>query len=145
MDTLSLTKWVCGVSICLSVIPIICIVCMPCHGVVVHCFSVWNVCFAHWWYCVCTLQILFSCFHRPSTTATTHAVCKCMIRTCYCFRYNQFYHLPLVCCTCACGALCTCMYNHEMCTIQAMAAVMDPSVFLYALIYRFRLENWFTT
>ena len=33
------------------------------------------------------------------------------------------------------------------CTIiimQAMAAVLNPSVFTYALIYKFRLEKWLT-
>ncbi len=25
-----------------------------------------------------------------------------------------------------------------------MASVMDPNTFLYALLYKFRLENWFT-
>ena len=27
---------------------------------------------------------------------------------------------------------------------QAMAAVLDPSVFLYSIIYKFRLDTWIT-
>jgi len=27
-------------------------------------------------------------------------------------------------------------------SLQAMAALLEPSVFLYALIYKFRLDTW---
>ena len=26
--------------------------------------------------------------------------------------------------------------------LQAVAAILDPSVFLYALVYKFRLDTW---
>ena len=28
--------------------------------------------------------------------------------------------------------------------VQAMAAILDPDIFMYALIYKFRLEKWLT-
>lgn len=39
-------------------------------------------------------------------------------------------------------------FTYDNCTlplpVQAMAAILDPDIFMYALIYKFRLEKWLT-
>jgi len=36
------------------------------------------------------------------------------------------------------------MFDKDITMLQAMASIMDPDVFMYALIYKFRLEKWLT-
>lgn len=35
-------------------------------------------------------------------------------------------------------------FSVHCCHPQAMAAILDPNVFTYALIYKFRLDKWLT-